>query len=189
MNPPDPLTTHFDPVRLQEEATYANAIPLPSPPSSHPDFNLNITAVDIATVKAYLKRTAHSDAKGADSTTYSQLISIPNDRLALLFGRAFSNSDYRAIALESCTLKFASLLLHQKLCHVLSHANIIPPSQNGFRAGYRTNNNAFILRTLIDKSRSSGDSVYLAFVDISNAFPSTNQNSLWLRLEAYGLTG
>ncbi|KAJ3910772.1 hypothetical protein F5877DRAFT_6311, partial [Lentinula edodes] len=93
MNPPDPLTTHFDPVRLQEEATQANAIPLPSSPSPHPDFNLDITIQNVAAVKAYLKRTSHSDAKGADSATYSQLMSIPNDRLALLFGRAFRNNE------------------------------------------------------------------------------------------------
>ncbi|KAJ3854516.1 hypothetical protein EV368DRAFT_36589, partial [Lentinula lateritia] len=62
--------------------------------------------------------------------------------------------NYRAIALESCVLKFASLLVHHKLCQALEQSDIIPPSQNDFREGYRTNNNMFILHTIIDKARS-----------------------------------
>ncbi|KAJ3749748.1 hypothetical protein EV360DRAFT_15453, partial [Lentinula raphanica] len=91
--------------------------------------------------------------------------------------------------LESCVLKFASLLVHYKLCHTLEQSHIIPPSQNGFREGYHTNNNAFVLQTIIEKAQSDGYPTYAAFVDISNAFPSTNQNGLWNRLADSGLTG
>ncbi|GAW03734.1 hypothetical protein LENED_005478 [Lentinula edodes] len=139
---------------------------------------------------------------------------IDNDRLASFFDRAFTHNEcptswltslivavpkpgkdatdpnnYRAIALESCILKFASLLLHLKLSQALEEAKVLPASQNGFRAGYRTNNNAFILRTLIEKAKSQDDTLYVAFVDISNAFPSTNQSSLWNKLADYNLTG
>ncbi|KAJ4487021.1 hypothetical protein C8J55DRAFT_379704, partial [Lentinula edodes] len=97
--------------------------------------------------------------------------------------------NYRVIALESCVLKFASLLVHHKLCLALQQSDTVPPSQNGFREGFRTNNNAFILRTIIDKARSRNETIYAAFVDISNAFPSTNQSSLWNKLSDAGLTG
>ncbi|KAJ7603722.1 hypothetical protein FB45DRAFT_691347, partial [Roridomyces roridus] len=52
-----------------------------------------------------------------------------------------------------------------------------------------TNNNPFILRTLIEKARASGETLYVAFVDISNAFSGVNHNSLWLKMQHYGLTG
>ncbi|KAJ3875126.1 hypothetical protein F5051DRAFT_471870, partial [Lentinula edodes] len=189
MNPPDTTSTSFDPRILEQLDASANEIPFPSPQSSHPDFNLAVTEHDVGSVKAYLKRTTHSDATGVDAATYSQLMGIPNNLLASLFSRAFHANNYRAIALESCVLKFASLLIHLKLSHALEQAQVIPPSQNGFRSGYRTNNNAFILCTLIEKARASGNTLFAAFVDISNTFPSTNQSSLWIKLASLGLTG
>lgn len=44
--------------------------------------------------------------------------------------------------------------------------------QNGFRAGYRTRRPLFV-----------------ALVDATNAFPSTNQDTLWLRLVELGMGG
>ncbi|KAJ3851203.1 hypothetical protein EV368DRAFT_2556, partial [Lentinula lateritia] len=181
MNPPNTISTSFDPKILEQLDASANEIPFPSPQSSHPDFNLAITERDVGSIKAYLKRTTHSDAMGVDVATYSQLMGIPNNLLASLFSRAFHYND--------CVLKFASLLIHLKLSHALEQAQVIPPSQNGFRSGYRTNNNAFILRTLIEKARASRNTLFAAFVDISNAFPSTNQSSLWIKLASLGLTG
>ncbi|KAJ3858029.1 hypothetical protein EV368DRAFT_11293, partial [Lentinula lateritia] len=61
--------------------------------------------------------------------------------------------------------------------------------QNGFQPGYRTNNDAFILHTLTEKACASGNTLLVAFVDISNAFPSMNQSSLWNKLASFGLTG
>ena len=55
-------------------------------------------------------------------------------------------------------------------------------SQNGFRQGFRTNNNAFVLRCAIDRARASGLSLYGVFADLSNAFPFTEQSTLWLKL-------
>ncbi|KAJ3846953.1 hypothetical protein EV368DRAFT_19911, partial [Lentinula lateritia] len=185
MNPPDPRTTSFDPQILQQETNRANAIPNPSPPSAFPSFNSVICEDDITTIKSYLKCTAHSDSTGADLITYSIVQDIDNDRLASFFDRAFQLKEFPTF----CILKFASLLLHLKLSEALEEAHILPASQNGFRAGYRTNNNIFILRTLIEKAKSLGDPLYVAFVDISNAFPSMNQSSLWNKLADHQLTG
>ncbi|KAI5822343.1 hypothetical protein K523DRAFT_221733, partial [Schizophyllum commune Tattone D] len=66
---------------------------------------------------------------------------------------------------------------------------IIPASQNGFRPAYRTNNNAFILRAAIEKARATGETLYVVFMDLSNAFPSTDQALLWLKLLRRGATG
>lgn len=76
-----------------------------------------------------------------------------------------------------------------KLSEAAEDAGIIPPSQNGFRANHRTNNNVFVLQTLIEETRAKRETLYIAFVDISNAFPSTNQHRLWNKLFDYGMTG
>ncbi|KAJ4467141.1 hypothetical protein C8J55DRAFT_382644, partial [Lentinula edodes] len=187
MNPPDPSASSFDPTHIAAEDTRAHAIPLPSPPAIHPAFNDPLTLDDISSIQSYLKRTTHSNSTGVDAATYDLLINIDNDLLLPLFQCAIEQystqtCNYRAIALESCVLKFASLLVHHKLCLALEQSNTIPPSQNGFLEGYHTNNNTFILRTIIDKARARGETIYLVFVDISNAFPSTNQSSLWNKL-------
>ncbi|GAW04368.1 RNA-directed DNA polymerase from transposon X-partial [Lentinula edodes] len=130
MNPPDPLLSSFDPARIVAEDARANAIPLPSPPASHPAFNEPLSLDDISTVKAYLKRTTHSNSTGVDLATYDLLVDIDNKQLLPLFQRAIEcrdipsswltstiialakpgkdstkTSSYRAIALESCVPK------------------------------------------------------------------------------------
>lgn len=67
--------------------------------------------------------------------------------------------------------------------------NIIPPLQNGFRTGYRTENNIFTLRTVIDQARAHNETVWVAFVDLTNAFPSVDQSVLWAKLRAWGAGG
>ncbi|KAJ3871986.1 hypothetical protein F5051DRAFT_340050 [Lentinula edodes] len=176
MNPPDPSALSFDPAHILSEDTRARAIPIPSPPATHPAFNEPLSIDDIASVKSYLKRTTHSNSTGVDAATYDLLIEIDNNYLLPLFQRAIEHLDMPSS--WSCVLKFASLLVHHKLCKALEQSLTIPHSQNGFREGFCTNNNAFILCTIIEKAHSRGETIYAAFVDISNAFPSTNQSSL-----------
>jgi hypothetical protein len=59
---------------------------------------------------------------------------------------------------------------------------LLPPTQNGFQEGYRTNNNCYILRCGIDNARSLNKTLYVAFVDCSNAFPWTDHATFWLKL-------
>ncbi|KAF5345768.1 hypothetical protein D9758_011866 [Tetrapyrgos nigripes] len=98
-------------------------------------------------------------------------------------------NNYCPIALESCFLKFSTLLVLQKLTSAAESGNLLPPSQNGFHSGHRTNNNTFILRSLIEHACSNNEILFVAFVNISNAFPSTNHNVLWNCLEDLRLTG
>jgi hypothetical protein len=64
-------------------------------------------------------------------------------------GKNNTNPDsYRIIALESCLLKVLTLLIHKHITDWANAYGIIPDYQNGFREGYRTNNNPFILRCI-----------------------------------------
>ncbi|KAF5335681.1 hypothetical protein D9611_009573 [Ephemerocybe angulata] len=96
---------------------------------------------------------------------------------------------YRTIGLESCMLKIMTMLINERLVEWAEGDNLIPPSQNGFRAGYRTNNNMFMLRCAVDKARALGRPLYVAFVDMTNTFPSMDQATLWLKLRPWGAGG
>ncbi|KAF8174436.1 hypothetical protein K438DRAFT_1450032, partial [Mycena galopus ATCC 62051] len=89
---------------------------------------------------------------------------------------------YRIIALESCFLKLLTLLIHKRTTDWANSRGLIPNYQNGFREGYRTNNNPFILR-------SDGRTLFVAAVDATNAFLSTDQPTLWLKLVKMGMGG
>ena len=42
---------------------------------------------------------------------------------------------------------------------------------------------------MIDRTRSQGQSLYVGFVDISNAFPSADRSLLWIKLRRMGFSG
>ncbi|KAF5374326.1 hypothetical protein D9758_004658 [Tetrapyrgos nigripes] len=95
---------------------------------------------------------------------------------------------YCAVLLESCLLKMLTYIIHKSLYDWALNLNLIPPSQNRFHPEYCTNN-TFILHTIIEKSLAEDKHVWLAFVDISNAFPSVTHSLLWLKLHNNSLTG
>jgi hypothetical protein len=47
----------------------------------------------------------------------------------------------------------------------------------------------FILRCAIDRARAMGVPLYAVFADLSNAFPSTDQATLWLKMQGAGAGG
>lgn len=55
--------------------------------------------------------------------------------------------------------------------------------------GYRTNNNPFILRCIKEWARAKNLTVFVAAVDATNAFPSTDHPTLWLKLLNMGMGG
>lgn len=50
-------------------------------------------------------------------------------------------------------------------------------------------NNTFILQCAIEKAKSMGQTLYVAAVDITNAFPSTDCATLQLKLKRLGMSG
>ncbi|KAF9042825.1 hypothetical protein BDZ89DRAFT_895329, partial [Hymenopellis radicata] len=96
---------------------------------------------------------------------------------------------YRLIGVESCWFRALSLIIHRRLTVWSAEQGLIPDFQNGFREGYRTNNNPFILRCCIDHAKALGKPLYVAVVDATNAFPSTDRATLWLKLHRMGLEG
>ncbi|KAF9032298.1 hypothetical protein BDZ89DRAFT_900739, partial [Hymenopellis radicata] len=139
------------------------------------------TVEDISEGKGHLKAHAASPSCGFVKHTVLEVLDIDNELLCSLFNES--------IGLESRILKLLTLMTHKCLYTWALEIGAVPPSQNGFRPGRRTNNNMFILRTMIDQARAEGKVLWTAFVDISNAFPSTNHDALWIKLHKMGATG
>ncbi|KAJ3846584.1 hypothetical protein EV368DRAFT_14903, partial [Lentinula lateritia] len=66
---------------------------------------------------------------------------------------------------------------------------LIPDSQDGFRPTYQTTNNPLILRTMVDKAEALGNPLYFAYMDWTNAFPSTDRSVMWIKLFSLGVKG
>jgi hypothetical protein len=165
-------------------------------------------------MKRKLRDRSSKSARGVDRTSYQKIASIPNEALIRLFNFCIARTDapenwlttilvgilkmgisasdpdsYRLIGLECCLLKVLTLLIDMRIREWAEKYDVLPASQNGFREKYRTHNNSFILRCAIDRARASGKPLYVAFVDLTNAFPSTDLPTLWMKLFAAGVTG
>ncbi|EJD45854.1 hypothetical protein AURDEDRAFT_63863, partial [Auricularia subglabra TFB-10046 SS5] len=142
----------------------------------------DFTVPEIAAGKEALL--AHLDSSpGIDSMAYSEVLRIPNDRIATLLSRCLREP------LECCLLKLMTLLLDKRLREYLDRENLLPRTQNGFRPQFRTENNPFILRAAIEQAWSNKKPLYVAFVDLRNAFPSVNHDILWHKLRNLGVSG
>jgi exonuclease III len=175
-------------------------------------FSLN----DMEESKEHLHTHDGGKALGLDQVSYRQIIEMDNDELRNLantcvFGEKqdspsiwlltaiigilkagknpYDPKSWRTIGLESCFFKWMTLLLLLRVTKWADRKKIIPESQNAFRAGYRTSNNVFILRCMIERAKAEGKTLYVVAVDLTNAFPSTERNTLWLKLHKYGLSG
>ncbi|KAJ7077090.1 hypothetical protein C8R44DRAFT_569417, partial [Mycena epipterygia] len=92
---------------------------------------------------------------------------------------------YPTIGLESCFLKLVCLLIHKCLYVWATEKGVIPDSQNGEH--YRTYNSVFWIGSSL--ARAEGRTLRIAFLDITNAFSSTNHDLLWTKLYKTGVTG
>ncbi|KAF5334783.1 hypothetical protein D9611_012913 [Ephemerocybe angulata] len=216
MNPSFPMPLAYNEHVLLCQKIASDSMPLRTTDTTVEQiFSSPITVDEIAAAKAHIhKQATESSASGLDGVGYDNLMAIDNEVLARVFnecldtlevptqwlttvlaailkkGKARDDPDgYRAIALESCGLKFMTLLIHKRLTRWCERHNIIPDSQNGFREGYRTNNNVFVLRTAVERARAEGKTLYVAFADLSNAFPATNHACLWTKLQRLGAGG
>ena len=67
---------------------------------------------------------------------------------------------------------------------------IIAEAQAGFREGYSTTDNTFILMSVIQKylCKKKGK-IYICFEDFQKAFNSMHRNKLWQVLKSVGVKG
>ncbi|KAJ7181567.1 hypothetical protein C8R43DRAFT_835792, partial [Mycena crocata] len=154
------------------------------PPDTSPlrSYTRDITLEEIEAMKRHIKAHGLDTSMGVDGFSYKDCLAIPNEDLLKFFL-------YRLIALECCMLKMLTLIIDQRIREGAESLGVIPVTQNGFQDHLRTNDNVFVLLCLIDKADSEGKPLYVAYLDLKNAFPGTDRSTLWVKLAVMGISG
>ncbi|KAF5383608.1 hypothetical protein D9615_003499 [Tricholomella constricta] len=215
MNAPLEMPASFNREQLALNKVLAAALPTYGVDTT-PDglFSRAFGEEEIAWGKNHVRTHTIDSATGADGYTYRDIMAIPNAKIAELLNACLNEMEipsrwlaslvigipkpekdrkaavnYRLIVLECCLLKFFTLLIDRRVRDYAERHAIIPETQNGFREGYRTNNNPFILRTMTEKAKAEGTPLYIAYIDLKNAFPWTDRETLWVKLNTWGISG
>ena len=95
-------------------------------------------------------------------------------------------ANYRGISLINVMYKIFSNILYDRLRKWAELNNKIDEAQSGFRAGYSTTDNIFILQSLVQKYLSKqGGRFYVLYVDFKKAFDSVVHQNLFNCLKKY----
>lgn len=177
-------------------------------------FSRPFSLEELQKVMRKIRDRSSKSSRGIDGVSYKLISSLSNDTLLTLFNACITNFDapqdwfttiligilkqgknpadpesYRLIGLESCLLKVLTALIDLRIREWAERYDVLPDSQNGFREKYRTHNNSFTLRCAIDRARADGKNFYVAYIDLKNAFPSTDIPTLWCKLYNAGISG
>ena len=80
-------------------------------------------------------------------------------------GNVNSAENYSPITLPSCFSKLFTTILNTRLNNVVNENGIIDSCQAGFRKGFSTMDNLFILQCFIQIAKINKSKLYCAFVD------------------------
>ena len=102
----------------------------------------------------------------------------------------FKNPEnYRPITLLSCFGKLFTSILNARITKYVEETELIDHCQAGFRKGFSTVDNLFILQSLIDIAKSQKSKIYCAFIDFRQAFDKVWRNGLWRKLSEINING
>ena len=96
---------------------------------------------------------------------------------------------YRGITLNSCFSKTFSAIINDRLNSYAEHIDLITKAQAGFRRGFSTVDNIFVLYSLITIYFSLGKKLYCTFVDFKSAFDTVWRTGLWQKMQKSNIKG
>ena len=100
-----------------------------------------------------------------------------------------SPDNYRGIALTSVLSKVFVHILNERLRGWMEEEGIYREEQAGFRRGYSTTDNIFVLHGIIQKYLNRKRKFFACFIDFKKAFDSVNRPVLWQVLRQLGVQG
>ncbi|KAL1937495.1 hypothetical protein VTO73DRAFT_13147 [Trametes versicolor] len=185
MNPEEREERGLLPALLAMDAVYVDSWPSATTDESPTGaFSRPFSIAEIEAVKAHLTAMDCGKARGPDNVSYEDVLNIPNEDLQALFQARIA----RCLVSHVADYLILTLLIDRRMREWADEEQLVP-LQNRFRSGFRTDNNVFMLKTAIDQARANGDTLWVAFVDLTNAFPSVEQNALWAKLRDWGAEG
>lgn len=104
-------------------------------------------------------------------------------------GSSTDPANYRPISLLSCMGKLFTAVLNARLQKYIDDFEIMEPCQAGFRKGFATIDNIFVLHNLIDIIGKGNKQLFCAFVDLKQAFDKVWHSGLWQKLQLYQING
>ena len=104
-------------------------------------------------------------------------------------GNKHSPENYRPITLLSCFGKLFTSILNSRITKFIEETDGIDACQAGFRKGFSTADNLFILQNLIEFSKVNKFKLFCAFIDFKQAFDTVWRNGLWQKLACSNING
>jgi hypothetical protein len=104
-------------------------------------------------------------------------------------GDTSNPNNYRGITVGHVLGKLFALMLNARLSAWSEAKGIRAVGQAGFRKGFRTTDNCFVLRALAERARAKGAKLYICAVDLEKAFDSVARPLLWASLQRAGIGG
>jgi hypothetical protein len=104
-------------------------------------------------------------------------------------GDATEPNNYRGITVGHVLGKLYALMLNARLSAWAEASGVRAVGQGGFRQGFRTTDNCFVLRALVERARAQGNKLYICAVDLEKAFDSVDRPLLWAALQRAGIGG
>lgn len=154
-----------------------------------------------------------NSAKGEDDIKVSELRSISSNDIAQFFidvmdsyeiptcwnrailvpipkkGVPTKPSELRGIAIQPALRRLFAACLARRLHRWCDVNNLLPAAQSGFRPGFRTTENVFVLRCLMERCMHEKQALIGISVDIEKAFDMVNRKILWAKLDKFGAVG
>ena len=97
--------------------------------------------------------------------------------------------NYRPITILSCFGKLFTLIINNRLNKYVTEHETIDSCQAGFRKGFSTADNLFIIQSLIDIMKNSHKKLYSCFIDFKQAFDNVWRTGLWQKLIQNDING
>ena len=104
-------------------------------------------------------------------------------------GDSSNPENYRPITLLSCLGKLFTSILCDRLNAFADETELINETQTGFRKGYCTIDNIFVLDFLSKYALNNNKKLYCAFIDFKQAFDTVSRNGLWTKILNSGKDG
>ncbi|XP_037931563.1 uncharacterized protein LOC119666353 [Teleopsis dalmanni] len=96
--------------------------------------------------------------------------------------------NYRGISCLNSIAKGFTGILHQRLQSWVDDKKLLSEFQAGFRRGYSTVDNVFILTNIAKLYVEKGKKLYVFFVDFKAAFDSIDRDAMFYKLSNYGVS-
>ncbi|KAG0444711.1 hypothetical protein HPB47_013473 [Ixodes persulcatus] len=111
-------------------------------------------------------------------------------RMKLLYkgkGEKADLGNYRPISITSVLYRMCTQIIRMRLQKWAEETEVLGELQNGFRTERCIEDNLFVVTQCIEVAAQEGRPLYAAFLDISKAYDTVDQNILWSRLRGLGI--